>query len=76
MIEQGKTSEQEISVSNLPKAYEPWTVESKWYHFWEEGGYFKPRPNPSRKPFVISMPPPNVTGALHLGHAITTTDAG
>ncbi|MDQ2717487.1 MAG: valine--tRNA ligase [Chloroflexota bacterium] len=57
----------------LPKAYEPQAVESKWYRFWEEGGYFKPRPNPARPPFVISMPPPNVTGALHLGHAITAT---
>ncbi len=60
-------------VASLPKAYEPQAVEDKWYRFWEEGGYFKPRPNPARKPFVISMPPPNVTGALHVGHAITAT---
>src|SRR5438046_9521739 len=75
MIEQQKNSEtaQEPSIALLPKAYEPQTVEGKWYRFWEEGGYFKPRPNPSRRPFVISMPPPNVTGALHLGHAITAT---
>ncbi|MDQ2907303.1 MAG: valine--tRNA ligase [Chloroflexota bacterium] len=59
--------------ASLPKAYEPQAVESKWYRFWEEGGYFKPRPNPDRPPFVMSMPPPNVTGALHLGHAITAT---
>jgi valyl-tRNA synthetase len=58
----------------LPKAYEPQAVEGKWYRFWEEGGYFKPRPAAAGKPtFVISMPPPNVTGALHLGHAITAT---
>ena len=61
------------SAADLPKAYEPQAVEAKWYRFWEEGGYFKPRPNPERKPFVISMPPPNVTGALHLGHGITST---
>src|SRR5436309_10029670 len=75
MIEQEQRSEtiQTLSVTSLPKAYEPQAVEGKWYRFWEEGGYFKPRPNPSRKPFVISMPPPNVTGALHLGHAITAT---
>jgi valyl-tRNA synthetase len=78
MIEQEKNSEAtpltEITdVTALPKAYEPQAVEAKWYRFWEEGGYFKPRPNPSRKPFVISMPPPNVTGALHLGHGITST---
>jgi valyl-tRNA synthetase len=75
MIEQDKQNEiaQPLSVADLPKAYEPGAVEAKWYRFWEEGGYFKPRPNPARKPFVISMPPPNVTGALHLGHAITAT---
>src|SRR5690242_2541458 len=75
MIEQDKQNEiaQPLSVADLPKAYEPGSVEAKWYRFWEEGGYFKPRPNPTRKPFVISMPPPNVTGALHLGHAITAT---
>jgi valyl-tRNA synthetase len=70
MIEQGKNTE---AAAALPKAYEPQAVEAKWYRFWEEGGYFKPRPNPAHKPFVISMPPPNVTGALHLGHAITAT---
>ncbi len=75
MIEQDKHNEiaQPLAVADLPKAYEPGAVEAKWYRFWEEGDYFKPRPNPARKPFVISMPPPNVTGALHLGHAITAT---
>jgi valyl-tRNA synthetase len=73
MIEQENHGAQALSVTALPKAYEPQAVEAKWYRFWEEGGYFKPRPNPARKPFVISMPPPNVTGALHLGHAITAT---
>src|SRR3981081_4130912 len=75
MIEQQNTNESTpiTDVASLPKAYEPQAVETKWYRFWEEGGYFQPRPNPSRKPFVISMPPPNVTGALHLGHAITAT---
>ena len=58
---------------SLPKAYEPQAVEGKWYRFWEEGGYFKPQPSATGAPFVISMPPPNVTGALHLGHAITAT---
>src|SRR5436305_5315097 len=75
MIEQEQRSEtiQTLSVTSLPKTYEPQSVEGKWYRFWEEGGYFMPRPNPSRRPFVISMPPPNVTGALHVGHAITAT---
>jgi valyl-tRNA synthetase len=78
MIDQGKTTgneenQQSMALTDLPKAYEPQAVEGKWYRFWEEGGYFKPRPNPSRKPFVISMPPPNVTAALHIGQALTTT---
>ncbi len=60
-------------LETIPKAYEPSTVEQRLYRWWEESGYFKPRPNPDRRPFVISMPPPNVTGALHLGHAITAT---
>jgi valyl-tRNA synthetase len=59
--------------AELPKTYDPGAVEQKWYRFWEEGGYFKPRMVAGRRPFVISMPPPNVTGALHLGHAITAT---
>ena len=69
MIEQHNTTTE----TTLPKAYDPQAVEGKWYRFWEEGGYFKPRPNNARPPFVICMPPPNVTGALHLGHAITAT---
>ncbi|HLG64146.1 MAG TPA: valine--tRNA ligase [Ktedonosporobacter sp.] len=75
MIEQEKSEGtiQAPSTASLPKTYEPQAVEAKWYRFWEEGGYFKPRPDPDRRPFVISMPPPNVTGALHLGHAITAT---
>ncbi len=68
MIEQNTET-----ITTLPKAYDPQAVEGKWYRFWEEGGYFKPRPNSTRQPFVITMPPPNVTGALHLGHAITAT---
>ncbi len=65
--------QQQSSITALPKTYEPQSVEQQWYRFWEEGGYFKPRPGTTGKTFVISMPPPNVTGALHLGHAITST---
>jgi len=71
MIEHKKDSQ--AIIASLPKAYEPQAVEGKWYRFWEEGDYFKPRPSTTGKNFVISMPPPNVTGALHLGHAITAT---
>ena len=57
----------------MPKAYEPGKVEQKWYKFWLDKGYFKPRIDPEKKPFVIIMPPPNVTGELHVGHALTAT---
>lgn len=60
-----------MSKSTLPKTYDPRTTETRLYEWWESQGYFKPRIDPNRKPFVISMPPPNVTGALHLGHAMT-----
>ncbi|MFC1919409.1 valine--tRNA ligase [Chloroflexota bacterium] len=57
----------------MPKAYEPGKVESAWYSFWLEKGYFAPHIDSSKKPFVIIMPPPNVTGELHIGHALTAT---
>ena len=55
----------------MPKAYDPKTVEDKWYKYWLEKDYFKPVINPKKKPFTIIMPPPNVTGELHMGHALT-----
>ncbi len=57
----------------MPKAYDPKTVEQRLYDWWEQRGYFKPRIDPSKKPFVISIPPPNVTGELHHGHAMFLT---
>ncbi len=57
----------------LPKVYEHKSVELRWYHFWEERGYFHSTPNPQKKPYTIVIPPPNVTGALHLGHALNNT---
>jgi valyl-tRNA synthetase len=54
----------------MPKAYEPGKTEEKWYKFWMEQGYFTPKIDKKKKPFVIIMPPPNVTGELHLGHAL------
>ena len=57
----------------MPKTYEPKTVERALYDWWEAQGYFKPHLVPGRAPFVISMPPPNITGGLHLGHAITAS---
>src|SRR4030043_79375 len=55
----------------LPKDYEPKEVEERIYQFWLEKGYFTPRIDPRKKPFTIIMPPPNVTGELHMGHALT-----
>jgi len=57
----------------MPKAYQPEKVEQKWYKFWLEKDYFKPDIDPEKKPFVIIMPPPNVTGELHIGHALVAT---
>jgi len=57
----------------IPKAYEPGRIEENWYNFWLEQGYLTPKIDPDKKPFVIVMPPPNVTGELHLGHALTAT---
>ena len=60
-------------MSEIPKAYEPGKIEQKWYDFWLKQGYFSPKIDHKKKPFVIIMPPPNVTGELHLGHALTAT---
>ncbi len=57
----------------LPKVYEPQQVESRIYEMWEQGGCFKGDPDRSKKPFSIVMPPPNVTGQLHMGHAMDST---
>jgi valyl-tRNA synthetase len=59
--------------SEIPKAYEPGKIEKKWYDFWLKQGYFIPKIDHRKKPFVIIMPPTNVTGELHLGHALTAT---
>src|SRR5512134_1408466 len=66
-----------MALSSLPKTYDFKSTEQRIYAWWEHMGYFKPTndPNqpgfdPNRKPFVISIPPPNVTGELHLGHAM------
>ena len=58
------------TLSDLPKQYDHAAARDRWYRFWEEGGYFHSRPDPRRKPYTIVIPPPNVTGALHLGHAL------
>ena len=57
----------------LPKVYEPQQVENRIYKMWEENGHFKPNKPHDAKPFTIVMPPPNVTGQLHMGHAMDAT---
>ena len=59
------------SSKEMPRAYDPSEIEGPIYNFWMEKGYFTPEVDPSKKPFVVIMPPPNVTGDLHLGHALT-----
>jgi valyl-tRNA synthetase len=58
---------------DIAKAYEPAEVETKWYSFWEEKGYFHAVVDPDKEPFTIVIPPPNVTGSLHLGHALNNS---
>ena len=60
-------------MKELPKVYEPQKVEKKIYDFWMQGGWFKGVIDPEKKPFSIVMPPPNVTGQLHMGHAMDST---
>ena len=60
-------------MKELPKVYDPKSVEKKIYDMWQEGGYFKGVIDPDKKPFSIVMPPPNVTGQLHMGHALDAT---
>ncbi|MDD4168813.1 MAG: valine--tRNA ligase [Desulfotomaculaceae bacterium] len=58
---------------DIPSIYDPHSVEDRWYHYWEESGFFHPEVSPEQEPFCIVMPPPNVTGQLHMGHALDNT---
>jgi len=60
-------------MSELPKQYDHLAAQDRWYRFWEERRYFHSEPDDSREPFCMVIPPPNVTGALHLGHALNNT---
>src|SRR3954464_12003630 len=57
----------------LEKTYRPETVETRQYEAWERSGAFAADPNGGKRPYTIMMPPPNVTGSLHMGHALTFT---
>ena len=60
-------------MKELPKIYEPQQVEGRIYQMWMDHDCFKAEPDPDKKPFSIVMPPPNVTGQLHMGHAMDST---
>ena len=59
-------------MSELPKTFDPAAIEARWYSHWEETGQFRPE-RPDAEPFTIVIPPPNVTGSLHIGHALDNT---
>ena len=58
---------------NIPKVYDPASVEKKWYEFWEKNRYFHAEVEEGNKAFSIVIPPPNITGQLHMGHALDNT---
>ncbi|WP_017654210.1 valine--tRNA ligase [Fortiea contorta] len=57
------------TIPNLPSLYEPFATEAKWQKFWEENQVYKADPNKGGEPYCVVIPPPNVTGSLHMGHA-------
>ena len=57
----------------LAKTYDPKGLEDRLYKKWEKNGYFHSEPDPDKEPFTIVMPPPNITGQLHMGHALDNT---
>jgi valyl-tRNA synthetase len=59
--------------TELPKQYDPREAQQQWLALWDERGYFHSRPDENRQPYCIVIPPPNVTGALHMGHALNNT---
>jgi len=60
-------------MNEIPTRYNPKETEDKWYKFWESNNLFAAKVNPQKKPFCIVIPPPNVTGILHMGHALNNT---
>jgi valyl-tRNA synthetase len=57
----------------MATTYDPRSVEARWYQYWLDGGFFHAQPGGEREPFCIVIPPPNVTGILHMGHALNNT---
>uniref|UniRef100_A0A0C9S2L0 Valine--tRNA ligase, mitochondrial n=1 Tax=Wollemia nobilis TaxID=56998 RepID=A0A0C9S2L0_9CONI len=65
--------EKKMLAQEMAKAYNPSAVEAAWYQWWEKSGFFVADANSKKPPFVIVLPPPNVTGALHIGHGLTSS---
>ena len=57
----------------MDKTYNPKIVEDKWYAYWEENGFFHAEVDETKEPFCVVIPPPNITGQLHMGHALDET---
>jgi valyl-tRNA synthetase len=57
----------------ISKTYNPREIEDKWYSYWIENRYFNSKPNPEKEPYTVVIPPPNVTGVLHMGHMLNNT---
>ncbi len=57
----------------ISKTYSPKEIEDKWYAYWEENKFFSSKPNPEKEPYTVVIPPPNVTGVLHMGHMLNNT---
>ena len=66
-------TETKIKIDDLPTVYDAKSTEEKIYKFWEDGGYFRADAHSNKPPFTIVIPPPNVTGVLHMGHALDGT---
>ena len=62
-----------MSSDSLDKGYDPSGIEEKWYKYWVENGFFKASEKSDQKAYAIVIPPPNVTGVLHMGHALNNT---
>lgn len=60
-------------MKEIPLKYNPQAIEDKWYHYWQEKGFFHSEPNPNKQPYTVVIPPPNVTGILHMGHVLNNT---
>ena len=60
-------------MAELPKSYDAKVTDAKWYQFWQDRHFFKAQANSPKQAYCIVMPPPNITGALHMGHALVNT---